>query len=143
MYEHASQPSVLKRRRTARFACRFAPASTLSYSVRVPHLLSSWTCSKPPVTNAVTARGQTFRIFFMHNLGARARVAIDISPDDGRVWNALATAPTGSTTSSYNGTIDPAGTKRAQIRVRALDGGGVVGLSPLFLIQERPSFVER
>jgi hypothetical protein len=80
--------------------------------------------------------GSTERIFYTHNLGARAPVAIDVSGDGGRSWRTVdARAQTnGSTTASFYLTIDVMPTTQARVRVRALDGSGAVGVSQPFSV---------
>jgi beta-glucosidase len=79
--------------------------------------------------------GSRVRIFYQHNLGVGAPVAIDISADNGTTWTPLVeTLTNGSTTSSTAWTVGLAPTPRARIRVRALDGSGVAGVSSAFAV---------
>ena len=84
--------------------------------------------------------GSPTTIFYKHNLGARARVAIDVSVDDGESWTPLAETETrGNTTSSFLWTVDLTPTSHARVRVRALDGSGAEGMSSPFAVTASPS----
>jgi uncharacterized membrane protein len=74
-------------------------------------------------------------IFFRHNLGASAPVAIDVSQDGGRNWRTLTPTQTkGSTTSTVRWNVDIPATSRARVRIRALDGSAAVGISDVFAV---------
>jgi beta-glucosidase len=82
----------------------------------------------------VTA-GSKVTIFYTHNLGSAAPVAIDVSDDGGDTWQPLAqTVTKGSTSSSFVWTVGLAATSEARVRVRALDGSGAVGTSSPFAV---------
>ncbi len=86
------------------------------------------------------ASGSPTTIFFTHNLGVGARVAIDVSVDDGEHWTPLAETETqGSTTSSYPWTVALSPASNARVRVRALDGSAAVGASSPFAVTAVPA----
>jgi CSLREA domain-containing protein len=88
-----------------------------------------------PRAAATVPRGSHLRVFWSHNLGARAPVVIDISVDDGRSWTVVAAAATlGSITSSFTFAIVAPATSEARIRVRAVDGTDAEGVSARFAI---------
>ncbi len=89
---------------------------------------------RPGSTRSVSA---TERIFYTHNLGARAPVAIDVSGDGGRTWRTVAARAetNGSTTASFYWTVDLTPTTQGMVRVRALDGSRAVGASQLFNVR--------
>ena len=89
-----------------------------------------------PRPSSTRAFGSTERIFYTHNLGARAPVAIDVSGDNGRTWRtAAARAETnGSTTASFYWIVDLTPTTQARVRVRALDGSGASAVSSAFAV---------
>jgi hypothetical protein len=81
------------------------------------------------------ASGSATTIFYTHNLGAGARVAIDVSVDDGVTWAPLAETMTrGSTGSSFRWTVDLPPTPSARVRARALDGSGAEAVSAPFAV---------
>ncbi len=89
-----------------------------------------------PRTRDTEQFGSTQRIFYTHNLGARALVAVDVSGDGGRSWRTVAgrVETNGSTTASFYWTVDLTPTTQGRVRVRALDGSGAVGMSAAFAV---------
>ena len=86
------------------------------------------------------ASGSPTTIFYTHNLGAGAPVAIEASVDDGETWMPVAeTVTQGATTSSFRWTVALSPTPRARVRVRALDGSGAEGMSSTFAVSAAPA----
>ena len=90
-----------------------------------------------PVEGESIRRGTRAQIFIGHNIGARVPVAVDVSADGGQTWHlAVERARTrGATTSTIGWTVNLPPTRRAQVRVRALDGSNAVGVSSLFTVR--------
>lgn len=78
--------------------------------------------------------GTVEKVFWKHNLGANAPVAIDVSTNGGGTWQPLIarTLTTGADTSSLSWTVNVPPVRHARIRVRALDGSGAKGTSYIF-----------
>jgi hypothetical protein len=89
-----------------------------------------------PSGRTAVAVGSPQDIFFRHNLGARKRIAIDVSGDGGATWRTIVegTRTKGSTTSSYPWVVDLMPTSRARVRIRALDGTGASDVSEPFRV---------
>jgi YVTN family beta-propeller protein len=88
-----------------------------------------------PTQTTSVATGATLFLHYRHSLGARARVAIDVSADNGATWKAVSeTTTTGSTTSTFRWIMDLLPTSRARVRVRALDGSGAINVSRAFSV---------
>ena len=91
-----------------------------------------------PASRVVVRRGDSLRLFWKHNLGARVPVAIDVSNNGGRSWRTVATnvLTTGSHSSSYRWVVDAAPTNGARIRVRSTSGARAVGMSNEFGVRK-------
>jgi probable HAF family extracellular repeat protein len=89
-----------------------------------------------PVQNQEVEVGDILRIFFEHNLGARAPIAIDVTDDEGASWQSIteSASTTGSTTSSFAWKVDLASATPLRLRIRALDGSGPSGVSDAFTV---------
>ena len=90
-----------------------------------------------PVEGESVRRGTRAQIFFGHNIGARVPVAVDVSGDGGQTWHTVIerARTRGATTSTIGWTVNLPPTRRAQVRVRALDGSNAVGVSSLFTVR--------
>ena len=96
-----------------------------------------------PTAETLVAVGTPLTIFYKHSLGARARVAIDISSNNGTTWRTVAEAETtGSTTSSFRWLVDLLPVSRARVRIRALDGSGARDVSRAFSVTAPAAQVE-
>jgi hypothetical protein len=88
-----------------------------------------------PHRKSVVPFGTAFRLFWKHNLGAGAPVALEVSADGGTSWRTLAERQTkGSTTSSFRWMVDLLPTSQARLRIRALDGSGAGAMSEVFTV---------
>jgi hypothetical protein len=80
--------------------------------------------------------GSLRRVFWKHNLGVGVQVSIEVSRDGGGSWRLVEqTTTTGATTASFVWDVDTRPTRLGRIRVRALDGRGGRGTSPIFPVR--------
>ncbi len=94
-----------------------------------------------PVRDADVEAGSDVRIFFEHNLGARAPIAIDVTEDGGTSWQPIVanSRTTGSRTSSFQWRVGTALSGPLQLRIRAVDGSGAIGVSGVFSAHAPPA----
>ena len=89
-----------------------------------------------PTSRAAIRSGDTVRIFWQHNLGARVPVAIDVSFDGGATWEPVTEVArtSGAATSSYLWPTPAVASAGARLRIRALDGTSAMGISAPFAL---------
>jgi uncharacterized membrane protein len=88
-----------------------------------------------PAAGAAVVFGSGATIFFKHTLGARAPIAIEVSVNNGATWRTIGeTRTTGSRTASFSWLVDVPRSSRARVRIRALDGSRVSGMSGAFSV---------